>query len=982
MKKLYPTLLILIAFAFAGTLHAQLSKGSPAPDFTVDIISKSSPTAPPIGSFNLGSETGQGKAVCLTFSATWCGPCWNFHNNGVMESIYNQYGPNGTNEVAILFIEADQRTNRNCMFNVPGCNFGTSQGNWMNVPFDMTDLSPNNGGGVAQDYGISYFPTLYIISPDMRAYEIRQRTLAEYESYILHSFKLDATAQSQDATCGADGSVTLTVTGGYGNLNYRWSNGARSKDLTGVGGGSYTVTITDANGYDKAFGPFNISGPGVALDLNTLQKTDLKCNGIPEGAISVNAVGGTPGYQYDWNNGMTGPTITGLSAGTYTVTVTDLNNCTTEEQYVLTEPTPADVSTITFPDNCNKGDGVLEAYGYGGTAPYRYSLGGPFLPDHIFTDLKSGFYTLRMKDYNNCTVTTTVEITGTPGPTAEAGDPEKLGCGIDSLSLSADKSAKGPEIRYSWSTNNGNILRGENSLYPDVNQPGVYHLEVRDVNTGCLGLDSVVIEVDTSVISRPGVDTLIDCYNPEITLDGSASTQGPNMVYEWLTKDGNIVNGANSMQALVDAGGTYALLAKDTITNCFDTAALEVLADLAEPNIEVQTVDTIDCVLTEVVIDATLSSNGPEYVAEWTTSDGNIVSGENSLSPVVNASGSYTLTITNANNGCQAEQSVSVSDNIVLPETDFSYAVDTLSVKFSDATAGDPTDWLWDFGDGNTSSEQNPQHIYTSPGKYTVCLTVTNICGDDSNCSEVQVGFGLILSSYILGNVSCYGGSDGKIDVTVQGGLPPYTYEWNNGSEEEDLFDIPAGMYKLKVTDSLGTEIVLDFEVKQSTQIVEENVDIENATEGIDNGSITLEVKGGISPYEYVWSNGDSSQSIENLAPGTYSCDVTDANGCVRSFGPYEVGVASNSQHFAQLNNFNVYPNPASDLVYIDIELNKPLAIDLHIISLTGGVLYRANYNSEKTSTEIRVSDLSAGVYFVKIMSKNGYAIRKLVIQE
>lgn len=70
MKKLYPTLLILIAFAFAGTLHAQLSKGSPAPDFTVDIISKSSPTAPPIGSFNLGSETGQGKAVCLTFSAT------------------------------------------------------------------------------------------------------------------------------------------------------------------------------------------------------------------------------------------------------------------------------------------------------------------------------------------------------------------------------------------------------------------------------------------------------------------------------------------------------------------------------------------------------------------------------------------------------------------------------------------------------------------------------------------------------------------------------------------------------------------------------------------------------------------------------------------------------------------------------------------------------------------------------------------------
>lgn len=971
---------LLLSFALANVVSAQLPKGAPAPDFTVDIISKVSPTAPPTGSFSLSAETSQGKAVCMTMSATWCGPCWSFHNSGVMETIYSTYGPSGTNEVAVIFVEADTRTNRNCMFNLSGCSYGVSQGNWMNVPFDMTDIDNNNAPNLASQYGLSYFPTLYIISPDMRVYEIRQRTVQEYESYILHSFKLDATADVQDADCGGDGSVILDVTGGYGNLNYNWSNGAKTRNLIGVGGGSYTVTITDANGYDLSFGPFTVSGPTDPMEVTSETQTNVRCFGIPEGEISLDVMGGTPGYQYNWSNGESGQTISGLTGGTYTVTVTDLNNCSLERTYVVDEPDPVDVNYYSFPENCGQEDGSIEVYGFGGVSPHRYSIGGPLQEDNVFSNLNQGTYTLRVVDFNNCEIYTTIEVESVGGPTAAAGEERLLGCGVDSLRLSGEESTQGGSIVYQWTTNEGNILRDANTLHPEVDAPGWYYIEVLDNSTGCRSIDSVQVATDTSVISRPGPDTLLTCTNSVITLDGSSSTQGQDIIYEWLTENGNIVSGENTLYPVIDAPGIYALVSRDTITMCFDTSRVEVTEDVVAPMTQIEPPATIDCINTVISIDASQSSNGPDFSAVWTTMNGNVVSGENTLMPEVDKAGEYTLTITNLLNGCETSQTITVEEDINEPISEFAFSIDTLSVQFTDNSKGTPTAWSWDFGDGNTSTEQNPSHVYTAPGKYTVCLTITNECGDDEQCEEFEVGFGLILSSYVLGNVSCHGESTGKIDVTIQGGVEPYTFQWSTGSTDEDLFDIPAGLYSLTVTDAQSNEITFNFEVTEPALIKLDDAVVTPSTGTANDGSIALEISGGVLPYEYQWSNGGSEATITDLAPGEYSCIVKDGNGCEKTFGPFVVGTINSTNGFAALNEFLVYPNPVSEVLNFRISYQIPLHTDMRILSATGNVIRHMEWEGSSGEWNVDVSGLSSGIYIVHLTTSEGTISRMITV--
>ena len=953
----------------------QLANGSAAPDFTVDIIDKNSPTAPPTGAFSLSAETGQGKGVCLTFSATWCGPCWNFHNSGVIESIYSQYGPGGTNEVAVLFVEADTRTNRDCMFNLPTCNFGTSQGDWTNVPYDMTDIGPGNSPGLANQYAISFFPTLYVVSPDMRVYQITSRTLATYESWLLHSFKLNATGTTTNALCFNDGAVDIDVTGGFGNLRYNWSNGAKTEDLVGVPAGSYSVTITDQNGYDKVFGPFNVDGPTTPLSINTLDQQNILCNGVPEGSISVSGQGGTPGYSYNWSNGATTSEIFGLAAGNYTVTILDNNNCESQKSYLITEPFPLLMDLEESDEHCDQMNGRIVADGYGGTPPYEYSLdGGNFDFERVFPDLSAGTYEVETRDANGCLTSDFVEIDNVPGPEAEIEDPDILGCGRDSVTLSGEGSATGNSITYSWTTTEGNIIRGENSLTPDIDEPGAYYFEVVDTLTGCLSMDSVVVEEDTSVIARPGMDTLVNCINPEIVIDASNTSQGMDIIYQWTTNGGQIISGDTTLMPTVGEAGTYILTAMDTITGCTDIDSVNVDEDIAEPDLEIAEPEVLDCIMTEVSLDASGSSSGPDFTIEWTTLDGNIVSGENTLNPVVDGPGEYTLTITNNSNGCSSMETTTVLQEINEPLPDFNYAVDTLSVQFTDRSEGDPTDWSWDFGDGNTSDQASPVHVYGMPGTYTACLTITNVCGSETTCEDVQVGFGLILSSYVIGDVSCSEGNDGYIDVTITGGIEPYTFEWSNGSQEEDLNDLSAGEYMLTITDGAGAILNFTFEVAQPDPMEQENVTITNAIEGVQGGSIDLEVTGGTEPYSYNWSNGESTSMIEGLEPGMYTCIVTDANGCEFTFGPFTVGSMTNTRSFETLESLDVFPNPVSDLLYVNISYTEHLNTLIRLTSVSGSVAYQNEWEGKQAEISIDISGIPAGTYLLSIVTKDGTA--------
>jgi len=129
-------------------------------------------------------------------------------------------------------------------------------------------------------------------------------------------------------------------------------------------------------------------------------------------------------------------------------------------------------------------------------------------------------------------------------------------------------------------------------------------------------------------------------------------------------------------------------------------------------------------------------------------------------------------------------------------------------------------------------------------------------------------------------DLSCYSSNDGIIANEINGGTPPYSYSWNNGATSKDLSGLPAGNYSLTITDYYGCTQNEDFTVSQPPQLAS-NISFTNETYfQANDGTATLTASGGVPSYTYLWSDGSTTNSIANLAPGSYTVKVTDSKGC------------------------------------------------------------------------------------------------------
>jgi hypothetical protein len=220
---------------------------------------------------------------------------------------------------------------------------------------------------------------------------------------------------------GQTGAINLTVTGGTPAYTYDWSNDGPdtpdndTKDLSGITAGTYTVTVTDSRGCTASTSA-TITGPMSGMSL-TSTKTNVSCNGGNNGSIDLGVSGGTPGYTYSWSNlpGSPDPQDqSGLSAGTYTVTVTDVNGCTATRSETITQPAVLSISLLKTDPTCPPGatppvnsNGSIDLSVTGGTPVYTYSwsnlAGSPDPQDQ--TGLTAGTYTVTVTDANSCTAT-------------------------------------------------------------------------------------------------------------------------------------------------------------------------------------------------------------------------------------------------------------------------------------------------------------------------------------------------------------------------------------------------------------------------------------------------------------------------------------------------------------------------------------------------------------------------------------------------
>ena len=215
-----------------------------------------------------------------------------------------------------------------------------------------------------------------------------------------------------NATCGqANGTIIANVFGGVAPYSYVWSDGQTNQIATGLAGGTYSVIITDANGCTaECYG--TVADPGGPLALPSV--TDATCNGGNDGSISVaNVTGGNPPYTFLWSNGQNTSVATNLVAGTYSVTITDVNGCTYQTSATVNEPASIVLTTTSSNIACyGFANGSASVSATGGMFPYFYQWSNGVMTNNLsFIDV--GTYTVTVTDFNGCSATASVEISTT-----------------------------------------------------------------------------------------------------------------------------------------------------------------------------------------------------------------------------------------------------------------------------------------------------------------------------------------------------------------------------------------------------------------------------------------------------------------------------------------------------------------------------------------------------------------------------------------
>lgn len=274
------------------------------------------------------------------------------------------------------------------------------------------------------------------------------------------------------------------------------------------------------------------------------------------------------------------------------------------------------------------------------------------------------------------------------------------------------------------------------------------------------------------------------------------------------------------------------------------------------------------------------------------------------------------------------------------------------SAQFNDLSCGNPNSWFWDFGDGNTSTLQNPVHQYLSGGYYTVSLVISDGVHTDTLIREDYIYIESELSLGVdIEHVSCYGYSDGSINIDFQAGTPPYTVVWNQGGTTGYIDSLSSGTYSVSVVDMYNMTFTDTLFVSQPLPLEINS----NITDSLCNGAIELIIIGGTSPYNFQWSNGASLQNISGIEAGNYNVTVSDNNNCILS-DSFEI----------------VFSALPLTILYEKTNVSCNSLMDGSIeIDYTSGLQDSVIVNWSNGSQLFSLSNLSAGFYQVTVTQVN-----------
>lgn len=762
-----------------------------------------------------------------------------------------------------------------------------------------------------------------------------------------------------DILCGGSGlgSAISAPSGGIGGpYTWDWSTGDTDDNITGQPAADYDLTVFDAGGCSADTTITILELPPMIITLDDLQ--DLSCGGLADGSISITITDGTPGYIFSWAGpgGFTSADedLTNLDEGDYDLIVTDSNDCIQLASYTIASPPVIDL-TLDLSNIMCAGDitGAIDLTIMGGMPGYVVAWTGPngfTLSDEDITNLEAGTYDVTVTDTNDCVMLgsadvsepTPIDVTPTVTPTS---------CnGADDAAIDIDILGGTPEYLVDWAGPSGFSSADE-----DISglAPGDYDLIVTDAND-CLFMLTVTIA------ETPSIDVVFDiivitCGNAD---DGEidATISGGSFPY---STDWTSLLGFSSSDE--DIFGLVADQYELTVTDLMGCQVVHEVV-LNEP-IEISVVDVITDVscgsLADGSIEISILGGSPGYTTDWTGPNGFSSSDEDIFDL---EAGSYDLTVTDAF-GCQIMVPYTVNEPLILEVT--LDVTDTSCNGANDGAidltinGGQPPYLVgWSGPSGFISTDEDIADL--EPGTYDLivsdlngCFTLASADITEPPAMDVTVD---------VTDPTCFGLTDGSIELTVSGGQSPYDILWNTTGTGASLTDIGAGDYSVTITDDIGCQVVIDpITLTDPDELLLTLDDTDIMCNGDVDGEITLTIAGGTPDYTVAWigPNGFISSDLVliNLEAGTYDVTVVDANDCV-TIGSVEI--------------------EQPDLLALDAAITEIIcngdlgAIDL---TITGGV---ETYDivwagpSGFGSVNEDISDLVPGAYDVDVIDDNG----------
>ena len=554
--------------------------------------------------------------------------------------------------------------------------------------------------------------------------------------------------------------------------------------------------------------------------------------------ISLDGSGSSTGasIQYGWTS-QDGNIISGDDSttplidepGTYQlIVIDDANACADTAEVVIDQdiaPPIADAgltATITCTDPVLNLDGSGSSAGANFTYNWTASNGGNIVGSTTTVSPiinASGDYTIEVTNQDNgCISTETVSIDeDTTPPDAVAGLGGELNCAVTTITLDGTGTSTGPDFNYTWTTPDGNILNGNTTLNPEINEPGQYDLLVVNTANGCESTSNVMITENVQIpVADPGATALLTCILEEYTVGQGGSSTGLDITYSWNTLDGNITGPIDMLETQVNAPGTYELVVFNTNNFCSDTADVTITQDITPPTVEAGPSFILDCLADMVNLDATGTSTGANFSYQWTTDDGNLISGSDGLSPAINTAGTYELLVTNIDNGCEAMDEVTVTEDADAPSADAGTAVDLTCVltefdlngTASSVSGSFDVIWAPIMGGNIVTGANTLTPTIDAPGTYQ--LTVTDLVNNCQTFTTIVVNEDITdpdAAASVDDELNCFNAAI-NVDGTGSSTGGNYTYLWTtaDGTILGDPSTISPsvgapGTYNILVTD-------------------------------------------------------------------------------------------------------------------------------------------------------------------------------------